>query len=141
MRGELNVQEHASRLGEGLFADNVILSLIEFRDKRTLTGTTRKPLRRAQRFLQSAIDGNGLKGSVFRSAHDITAARAYSAVCSGLTTSSVDFETYLKELLDTIDTLLAGRTPTDARIDQLDHFFSRYGALNFQRAKSVLEAI
>ena len=143
MRGELDFQKYSQRLGNGLFADNVILSILDYKDNRILGPKEKEALRRANKFFDDVIAGGRLQKSVLRSARDVTAAKAYNSVQPPpvrlpRTQNIVD---YITDLRDTIEEILNGNLVNEQKIDRLDNFFSSYSRINFQKAKSVLETV
>jgi hypothetical protein len=136
MRGELNFQKYSRLLGEGLFADNIILSIIDYRENRRLEPAAIEVLKRAKKFFDDVIEGERLQSSVIRSARDINAAKAYNSVQPIRVRLS-----QLCDLRDTIEEILNNNPVNEQKINRLDNFFSSYSRIKFQRAKSVLESV
>ena len=51
MRGEIDFQKYSQRLGNGLFADNVILSILDYKENRNLEPKEKEALKRAKNSL------------------------------------------------------------------------------------------
>lgn len=136
MRGELNFQKYSRLLGEGLFADNIILSILDYRANRRLDPKSIGALRRAKKFFDDVIDGQRLQSSMISSAHDINAAKAYISVHPIRVRIS-----QLHDYRDTIEGILSNSPVNRQKLDQLDSFFSSYSRIKFQKAKSVLETV
>ncbi len=136
MRGEINFQKYSSEVGEGLFADNVILSLIGFKENKVLSAEEKEVLKKAKKFIDDVIEGERLQKDVIRSAHDINVSKVYISVQPIMVQLSK-----LEELRDTIEGMINNQTVNTQKVDQLDNFFTSYSRIKFQKAQSVLEAV
>jgi hypothetical protein len=136
MRGEIDFQQYSQVIGQGLFADNVILSIIEYKEKGVISIKEKEAIKRAKKFFDDVIDGEKLQRSIIRSARDINAARAYNSVQPIIVKLS-----QLNELRDAIDKIVKNKPIDEREIDQLDDFFSSLSRIKFQRAKTVLETV
>ena len=136
MRGEIDFQKYSQRLGNGLFADNVILSILDYKENRNLEPKEKEALKRAKKFFDDVIDGGNLQSSILSSAHDVMAAKAFNSVQPIRVRLS-----QLCDLRDTIEEILNNNPVNEQKINQLDNFFSSYSRINFQKAKSVLETV
>ena len=143
MRGELDFQNYSQLLGQGLFADNVILSLLDYKELGKLDAQERKALIRAKSFLDDAIAGGNLIKRKLGSAHDVKAAKAYSSIQSirFRNQQSQDLINYIRELRDTIEMIIGGNAVDPQKLKQLDNFFSHYSQTYFQKTRAVLEAV
>ena len=145
MRGEIDFQKYSQQLGQGLFADNVILSILDYREKGVLDPEGKEALKRAENFLNNVINGGNLQSSVFSSSDDVKAAKAFNSVrvqsvSLGLP-KSPSFIDHIRELHNTIGDILNNNPVSEQKIDSLDSFFSSYSRVHFQKAKSVLETV
>ena len=143
MRNELDFAEHSHVLGEGLFADKVILALSHFSKTRQLGEQEREALERAKNFLSEVIEGGNFSTGVF-SARDIASARAFSHAVDSVDiqiSSKSEFLRYVDELQSTVMKILAKEQVSDEQLAQVDAFFSRYGRLHFQRSRAMLEPV
>lgn len=143
MRNELDFAEHSHVLGEGLFADKVILALSHFSKTRQLGEQEREALERAKYFLSEVIEGGNFSTGVF-SARDIASARAFSHAVDSVDiriSSKSEFLRYVDELQSTVMKILAKEQVSDEQLAQVDAFFSRYGRLHFQRSRAMLEPV
>lgn len=143
MRGEIDFQNYSQLVGEGLFADNIILSLLDYREKKKLDHEEKETLKRAKEFFNNVIDGGNLRNSIFSSAHDVMAAKAFNSVLliKVRLPRSKTITDYISELRDAIEEILNGNPVSEQRINQLDKFFTSYSRINFQKTESVLEAV
>lgn len=142
MRGEVDFQKYSHVVGEGLFADNVILSIIGYNENGVLSPKEKEVLKRASEFLDDVIAGGRLQNSILRSAHDITAVKAYYSVQPLTTRNRVqNVVDYITELRNTIDELLNDNRVEESKVKQVDNFFSNHSRIHFQKAKSVLETV
>ena len=143
MRGELDIQKYSHPLGEGLFADNIILSILDYRETKSLDSKQKDTLERAKKFFDDVINGENLKSSILRSADDVKAAKAFDSVNSirvGLPRSQ-SFIDHIRELRNTIVDILDDNPISEEKMDRLDNFYSNYSRIHFQKAKSVLETV
>ena len=143
MRGEIDFQKYSQTVGEGLFADNITLSILDYREKGKLDHKEKEALKRAREFFDNVIDGGNLRNSIFSSAHDVMAAKAFNSVLQikPRLPKSKTITDYISELRDAIEEILNGNPVSDQRINQLDKFFTSYSRINFQKTESVLETV
>lgn len=144
MRGEIDFQKYSQHLGKGLFADNVILSILDYKEKGTIDLKGKEALKRAKVFLSNVINGGNLQGSVLSSSDDVKAAKAFNAVRThsnflGLPASPNILDRIIN-LHGTVDDILNNKAVSEENLNRLDNFFSSYSRINFQATKSVLEA-
>jgi hypothetical protein len=143
LRNELDFAEHSHLLGEGLFADRVILALSRFSKTRQLSEQEREILKRAKDFLSDVIEGGNFTTGVF-SARDMASVKAFTHAIDSVATrvsSKSDFLRYVDELLKTITKVLANEHVSKKELAQVDAFFSRYGRSHFQRSRAMLEPV
>jgi hypothetical protein len=143
LRNELDFAEHSHVLGEGLFADKVILALSRFSKTRQLGEQERETLERAKVFLSEVIKGGNFSTGVF-SARDIESAKAFTHAVDSVAirvSSKSEFLRYVDKLLDTVTKVLANEHVSDEQLAQVDDFFSRYGRMQFQRSRGMLEPV
>ena len=143
MRNELDFAEHSHLLGQGLFADKVVLALSRSSKTRQLGEQERETLERAKVFLSEVIKGGNFSTGVF-SAQDMASAKAFTHAVDSVTirvSSKSDFLRYVDELLNTVTKVLANEHVSDEELAQVDAFFSRYGRLHFQRSRAMLEPV
>jgi len=143
LRNELDFAEHSHLLGQGLFADKVVLALSRSSKTRQLGEQERETLERAKVFLSEVIKGGNFSTGVF-SAQDMASAKAFTHAVDSVTirvSSKSDFLRYVDELLNTVTKVLANERVSDEELAQVDAFFSRYGRLHFQRSRAMLEPV
>lgn len=143
MRNELDFAEHSHVLGEGLFADQVILALSHFSKTRQLGEQERKALGKAKEFLSEVIKGGNFSTGAF-SDRDLASAKAFTHAVDSVSirvSSKSDFLQYVDELRSTVTKLLANEHISDEQLAAVDAFFSRYGRLHFQRSRVMLEPV
>ena len=143
MRNELDFAEHSHLLGQGLFADKVVLALSRSSKTRQLGEQERDTLERAKVFLSEVIKGGNFSTGVF-SAQDMASAKAFTHAVDSVTirvSSKSDFLRYVDELLNTVTKVLANEHVSDEELAQADAFFSRYGRLYFQQSRGMLEPV
>jgi len=134
MRGEIDFQKFSQVVGEGLFADNVILSLIELKENGVLN--EKEAIKRAKKFFDDVIDGERLQRSMIHSARDINAAKVYNSV------QPITITLYeLNKLRETIKEIMNDKPVSEQKLNQLDNFFSSFSRIKYQRAKTVLETV
>jgi len=144
MMRELDFAKYSHRLGEGLFADKVVLSLSQFARTRKADKDIKRNLGRAQSFLQEVIEGGRSTQDAFRSSQTAASARAFTQVVEASTiqvSSKEEFLRYLDGLQDTLSKTFAGKAVTKEELERVEGFFSRYGQLQFQRSKAMLESV
>lgn len=143
MKGELDFQKYSQSLGQGLFADNVILSLLDYEEHGKLDDEGKKALIEAKSFLDDAIVGGNLIKKKFCSANDVRAAKAYSSIRSIKfpNRQSQDLIKYMYELSEIINTIMTGNSVTPQELKLLDDFFSYYSQTYFQKTREVLEVV
>lgn len=144
MRNELDFAEHSRLLGEGLFADKVLLALYKFSKTRQLTGQESDVLKRAEKFLNDVLEGGRFSVGVFHSNHDVTAAKAFTHAVSFVAvplTSKSDLLHYIDGLRKTIEKILANEHINDEELAMVDTFFSRYSKVQFQQSREMLESV
>ena len=144
MRNELDFTEHSHLLGEGLFADKVILALSRFSNTRQVSEQEIEVLEKAKEFLSEVIKGGNFSTGVFHSARDVASAKAFTHAVDSVAiqvSSKSDFLRYVKELGDTVTKLLANEQITDEKLAPVDTFFSRYSRMQFQRSRGMLESV
>lgn len=142
MRNDLDFTEHSRLLGEGLFADSVILALSRYSKNRQLDDRDKKVLEKAQDFLNKVIEGGSFTSSVFHSARDYITAQAFTQAVNSVSipiSSKSDFLKYIEELQNIIDKILKGKKLNEERFNLVDSFFTRYSRIQFQRSRSMLE--
>ena len=143
MRNELDFAEHSHLLGQGLFADKVVLALSRSSKARQLDEQERETLERAKVFLSEVIKGGNFSTGVF-SAQDMASVKAFTHAVDSVTirvSSKSDFLRYVDELLNTVTKVLANEHVSDEELAQVDAFFPRYGRLHFQRSRAMLEPV
>ena len=143
MRNELDFTEHSSVLGEGLFADKVILALSHFSKARQVGEQEKETLERAKDFLSKVIKGGNFSTGVF-SSQDIVSAKAFTHAVDSVAirvSSKSEFLFYVDELLNTVTKVLANEHVTNEKLAEVDVFFSRYSRMQFQRSRSTLEFV
>lgn len=143
MRNELDFGEYSHILGEGLFADKVILALSKFSETRQLGEQEIEALEKAKDFLSKVIEGGNFLTGVF-SARDMASAQAFTHAVNSVSirvSSKADFLRYLDELQSTVTRILANKNISDDEFAQVDAFFSRYGRMQFQRSRAKLESV
>lgn len=144
LRNELDFAEHSHLLGEGLFADKVILALSRFSKTQQLGEQERQALEKAKDFLSEVIEGGNFSQGVFHSARDVTSAKAFKRAVDAVSiqvSSKSDFLRYLDELKATVTKILANEHTSDEQLALVDAFFSRYGRMQFQRSRGMLESV
>lgn len=144
MRNELDFAEHSRLLGEGLFADKVILALSRFSKTQQLGEQERQALERAKDFLSEVIEGGNFSQGVFHSARDVASAKAFTHAVDSASirlSSKSDFLRYVGELRSIVTKILANEHITDEHLALVDAFFSRYGRMQFQRSRGMLEPV
>ena len=138
MRNELDFAEHSHLLGQGLFADKVVLALSRSSKARQLDEQERETLERAKVFLSEVIKGGNFSTGVF-SAQDMASVKAFTHAVDSVTirvSSKSDFLRYVDELLNTVTKVLANEHVSD---EELALITSRVEtALERQRAKARL---
>lgn len=142
MRGEIDFTKYSQLLGEGLFADNIILSILDYREKGSLDSKEKETLKRAKKFFEVVITGGKLQSRKLSSADDVKSANTFYSVKSiREVLPRSQFIDHIKEMRNTIKEIL-NDTPVNAqKIDRLDNFFSSYSRVHFQKVKSVLESV
>ena len=144
MRNELDFAEHSQLLGEGLFADKVVLALSHFSKTHQLGEQERQVLERGKEFLSEVIEGGNFAEGVFHSARDVASAKAFAHAVDSVAirvSSKSEFLRYIDELQSTVKKILANEHISDAQLVQLDDFFSSYGRMQFQRSRGMLEPV
>ena len=142
MRGKIDFQEYSRVLGEGLLANNVIISLLDYQEGKDIGDNGREVLKRAKNFLDAVIDGSNLQNSVFHSVDDIKAAKAFNSVKSkGIIPKTGRFLDYISVLSRTLEQLIDGHQISDQELKQLDKFFSDYSRMHSRKVNTVLEAV
>jgi len=143
LRNELDFVEHSRLLGEGLFADKVVLALSRFSQTQQLGEQEREVLERAKVFLSEVIEGGNFSTGVF-SARDVASAKAFTRAVDSVSirvSSKSDFLHYVDELRSIITKILANEHTSGKQSALVDAFFSRYGRLQFQRSTAMLESV
>ena len=143
MRNELDFAEHSHLLGEGLFADKVILALSRFSKTRQFGEQEGEVLEKAKDFLSEVIKGGNFSTGVF-SAQDIVSAKAFTHAVDSVAirvSSKSEFLRYVDELLDTVTKILTNEHVTNEKLAEVDVFFSRYSRMQFQRSRGMLESV
>lgn len=144
MMGELDFTEYSQHLGDGLFADKVLLALLRFQRTGTVGKEEKETFKRAKAFLADAIEGGKSHRRAFRSSQDVASTRAFTQAVAAITTpapSKGEFINYLGELYTTVKKLLSNEQVTIEELNLLDVFFSRYAQVQFQRSESILESV
>jgi len=144
LRNELDFAEHSHLLGEGLFADKVILALSRFSKTQQLGEQERQALEKAKDFLSEVIEGGNFSQGVFHSARDVASAKAFTHAVDSVAirvSSKSDFLRYVDELRSTVTKVLANEHTSDAQVALVDAFYSTYGRMQFQRSKGMLESV
>jgi len=143
LRNELDFAEHSHLLGEGLFADKVILALSRFSKTRQFGEQEGEVLEKAKDFLSEVIKGGNFSTGVF-SAQDIVSAKAFTHAVDSVAirvSSKSEFLRYVDELLDTVTKILTNEHVTNEKLAEVDVFFSRYSRMQFQRSRGMLESV
>ena len=143
MRNELDFAEHSHLLGEGLFADKVILALSRFSQTQQLGDQEREALERAKDFLYDVIEGGNFSTGV-HSTREVVSAKAFRRAVDSVSirvSSKADFLRYVDELQSTVTKIFANENISDDEFAQVDAFFSRYGRMQFQRSRAKLESV
>lgn len=133
---EVDLQKYSQSIGQGLFADNVILALIDYKEKGGFDEQGKEALKRARIFLDEAIAGGNLQKKQFLSSQDIKVAKTYNYLQTMRPRQSHSLINQMSELRDSIDAILNKKPIDDRDIDQLDDFFANYGLISFQRSRS-----
>lgn len=144
MRNELDFTEHSRLLGEGLFADKVILALSRFSQTQQLGEQERQALERAKDFLNEVIEGGNFSQGVFHSARDVASAKAFTHAVDSVAirvSSKLDFLRYVNELQSTVTKILTNEHISNEEFAQVNAFFSTYGRKHFQRSRAMLEPV
>ncbi len=142
--GELDFTEYSLRLGEGLFADKVVLALSRFQHTWTVDRDERQTFKRARGFLAEAIEGGKSPHATFRSSQDAVSAKAFTHAVAAMVTptpSKEEFLDYLGRLHSTLSKLVANEQVAGQELELVDAFFSRYAQVQFQRSESILESV
>lgn len=143
MRNELDFAEHSHLLGKGLFADKVILALSRFSQTQQLGDQEREALERAKDFLYDVIEGGNFSTGV-HSTREVASAKAFTHAVDSVAirvSSKSDFLRYVDELRSTVTKVLANEHISDEQLALVDAFFSRYGRMQFQRSRGMLESV
>ena len=141
MRSEIDLQKYSQFLGQGLFADNVVLALIDYKEKGHVDDQGKAALKRAKVFLDEVINGGNLQKKKFSSSQDIKVAKTFNSLQAMKTRRPPDLIREISELRDSIDAIINNKPIKTDEIDQLDDFFAGYGLISFQRSNSILETV
>ena len=130
--------ERSRSLGEGLFADSVILAIYQFMKSRQLWDRERDTFEKARDFLGDIIEGRYLfMENVIYSAHaisqDDSLSPGFDKIKSRLT-SKEGVLRLVEELKRTVEDILANKVPSDKQLSLVDGFFSRYARIQYQRS-------
>lgn len=130
--------ERSRLLGEGLFADSVILALYQFMKSRQLWDRERDTLEKARNFLGDIIEGRYLfMENVIYSAHGISEDDSLSPAFNKIKdrlTSKEGILRLVEEMKRTVEDILANKVPSNKQMSLVDGFFSRYARIQYQRS-------
>jgi hypothetical protein len=145
LRKELDFGKYSSHLGQGLFADGVVLALSKYFRTSNLDERSKNSLINAGHFLTEAIEGGKPPVIIYQSPEGASSAKAFAHAIDAMTISvSSNKEqaiNYLNDLLSTVNKLSTGEKVSNEDIDKVDAFFSRYGQIQLQRSKAMLELV
>ncbi|MGD0696260.1 MAG: hypothetical protein ABSB82_15520 [Terriglobia bacterium] len=135
MRKENWFGEVAKSLGDGMFADRVILALAKGkRNGCAIPGEDRQLFKRAADFLNDAITGYQWMDQPSFSSSSTNHANLFGQAVRALSISSVpvNFMKYLEELKDICQHLEAGERVSEAEIHELKEFFLNHSTAEMQ---------
>lgn len=141
---ELDFTKYSRHLGEGLFADKVVLVLARFARTGELSVDERQTLKEAEDFLSEVIEGSNFTQGVFRSARDASLAKAFTHAVDAIAirvSSREEFLRLINELLTITRKVSAGEQIGKQDLALVDTFFSTYSQSQFQRSKAMLESV
>lgn len=142
MTMQFDFSEYGRSLTQSLFADRILLALARYERIGQVDEEAQQSLHDAKDFFLRIIEAERVFDTPSAPQSSMANARIFGEAINSTTiplVTKIDFIHYVENMQRTVDDIISGSAPGEAKINSLEEFFSNYSALHSGRSWTALE--